>query len=559
MDRRQFLRRPPAAAAPPPARDAVELMPGQFATPALAERIRAPRSQPSDADRAAALHGPGGDATRAGGGLEPYVPTADMPWTRARARHLLRRTGFGATARAVNLVQAMTPAEAVDNLVDGAAAVPMPPDPPWRDTPPPHYSAPQEERDAYWRLNDEWVPTYASGIIDRMIARGVEGELDAAHLGLREAMALMWHNHVVTDLEIHYFAPWLVRYWTMLQRNALGNVRTLVHEAGRDPAMLIYLNGFENRAGSPNENYARELFELFTMGIEGPDGTPNYTQADVTEAARALTGWGIDVYGETATPLDGVFVPPWHDDGPKTIFGQTGPWGYDDVVRLVFEQRAAETAHFVCRKLYRTFVHHVPDEAVVAALADRLLAADFEIEPVLRALLGSRHFFDASLVGAAIRSPIQGMYGISRELGLDPDAEDGDFPLTLAWAANLAGQWILYPPNVAGWPGGRNWIDTSRLSTRWSTVNWVVWRQNLYRELTRAYPTPTRVSARALTRALADDWLGLPVGEDRIDELVTLLLNGQDEQYWDPDDPSAEPRLRGLILRLSELPEYQLA
>ena len=557
MDRRSFLRRRDRPGGDPP----LEALPGQRVPDDVAARWRAPRNVASAEERRAAQRGTDGEPLGLKTGLAPYVPTADAPWDRARARHLIRRTGFGARPAATDLALAMSPGDAVDALLDGAMALPPLDVPPWIDDAPPHWTAPQAERDAYRDANQQRITDTYSQAVDQMLSRGAADEWSAACIGLRERMALMWHSHVVTELDTYFLGPLLNRYATLLRRNAFGNVRTLVDEVGRDPAMLIYLNGVENRAGNPNENYARELFELFTMGIDGPDGSANYTQLDVTEAARALTGWGIDYYGETDTPLESLFVPQWFDDGAKTIFGQTGDWGYDDVVRLVFEQRGPETAHFVCRRLYRTFVHHVPDETVVAAMAAVMVDAQYEVAPVLRALLKSEHFFDAGLRGAAIKAPLEMQVGLWRQVGIDPDVEaeeDPDFWGSLYWAAHLAGQRLYYPPNVAGWPGGRTWVDTSRLTLRWSVVSWVVWRQDVYRAMLIPYPPEIRYQVRPVARAIADDWLGLPASDAQVEEVVARLLNGQDEQYWNPDDPSAENRIRGAVRYLTELPEFQL-
>ena len=226
------------------------------------------------------------------------------------------------------------------------------------------------------------------------------------------------------------------------------------------------------------------------------------------------------------------------------------------MVRLVFEQRGAETAHFVCRALYRALVYDVPDEAIVAQLAAQLQAADFELAPVVRTLLQSEHFFDAGLVGAGIKSPIDALYGLWREIGLDPEAEDPDFQGGLNYATKIAGQELFQPPNVAGWPGGRSWIDTSRLTTRWDTSRWLFWRQDVYRALATQYPD--RWTASALAADLAADMLGLPPEPDLLPQLTELLLNGQPDYEWDPTAESAENRIRQLVAFLTELPEYQL-
>jgi uncharacterized protein (DUF1800 family) len=313
--------------------------------------------------------------------------------------------------------------------------------------------------------------------------------------------------------------------------------------------MLIYLNGFENRVGQPNENYARELLELFTMGITGPDGDPNYTQSDIEELSRALTGWGIDYYGTQ----EAVFVPFWHDTGEKTIFGQTGAWGYDDIVPLLFGQRADEIAHFVCSKIYQALVYDVPNPSVVAEMAALFVAEDFQIEPVVRTLLRSTHFFDDDVIGARIKSPLDHGLALYRESGYP---EHPDVYTYLNFRMAQAGQELFNPPNVAGWPGYHAWIDTQALPVRWLYA-----RQFLYffpgmQALALSMPNPYDV--HALAADLAAFFLGVPVSDDDLTTFTELLLNGIPDYEWNPSADGAEVRLRGLVDHLLGLPEYQL-
>ncbi len=546
MDRRRFF------SAARPSSPEFEVLPGVFAHGGDVDwGYRAPRPDAGDARRADG--GPPAPLDT-DTGLAPYVPSPGVPWSPRRARHLLRRTGFAALPSAVDEVLATTPGAAVDALVAGVTALPDDPSPPWIDDAPPHWSEPEEVKRAYW--DENWPRFHGRRIAFLLEALGEPAlaPLDDAVRGLHQRLRVMWHNHFVTHRESYSLAPWAVRYWQMLGRNALGNARTFVHQAGLDPAMLVYLNGVYNRAEAPNENYARELLELFTMGITGPTGQPNYTQADVTEISRALTGWGVDYYGETPTPLEPVFVPEWHDDGDKTIFGRTGPWGYDDVVDLVFEERTAEVAWWTATVLYREFVYDVPHPGVVAALADRLVAEDWELAPVVRALLRSEHFFSDAALGARVRSPIEHHVGVHREIGFAPDDE---FVGAVHYTMQLCGQSLFEPPTVAGWPGGRTWLDTSRLTSRWLYDSWLIWQQETYRDLAAAMPDPW--DAARLAADLADTLLGTPLSPAEADALTPILLNGIPPYEWNPTAPGAENRIRQLVAHLLRLPELQLA
>ncbi len=550
MDRRRFLRR--AAA---PRTEPFEVLPGVFVDGGPVDfRYRAarPPADPTPAARSASRAALAIDT-----GLEPYVPSADAPWDKRRARHLLRRTGVAAPTTGVAAVLALSPAEAVDAIVGGAVARGPDPEPSWYLDAPPHWSAPEAVQRAYWDANWPRMHGWRMEILRQFLARDAPPPLEEAARSFAQRMAMLWHNHFVTHQEGYGLAPWAARYWRTLQTHAFGDFRQFVHAIGLDPAMLLYLNGADNRVGAPNENYARELLELFTMGITGPDGSATYTQQDITFIARALTGYGVDYYGQTSTPLGAVFVPDWHDDGTKAIFGQRGRWGYDDVVRIVFEERAPQIAHRVATKLYREFVYDVPHEGVVADLAALLLANDFALEPAVRTLLASAHFFDAAALGARVRSPLEHHAGLYREIGARTSPNGDDRANTVFWAMAEVGQSLLEPPTVAGWPGGRDWLDTSRLTTRWQYASWAIWWDVRYRDLAAAMPNPW--SAAALAGDLADAFLGVPLTGAARDGLEDLLLNGIPAYEWNPQVDGAEARIRRLVDHLLRLPEFQLA
>ncbi|MEM7786320.1 MAG: DUF1800 domain-containing protein [Bacteroidota bacterium] len=551
---------PFAEAGDPP----IEVLPGVYPPEALPIRWTTAPPRPTTAARLRAE----GSALPTAGGLDPYVPTAEAPWDRARALHLLRRTGYGATPAAIEAVLALAPGAAVGALVEGAAGLDPLPVPPWHDDgppgPPPPDSAPQEVRDAY----DAELQAYVDGNLLRIYEMewrtvtealgGTEADpLAVAVRGFRERLALMWHDHFVASAEIYFLAPWLSRYWQLLQVRALGDFKQFVVDIGLDPAMLVYLNGVQNRAGAPNENYARELMELFTMGPEGPGGAPNYTQQDVAEVARALTGYGVDFYGT----LETLFVPSWHDGGTKTILGQTGAWGYADVVRILFEERPVEIATFVCRKLYRDLVYDVPNEAVVAAMAARFQAEGFQLAPVVRALLSSAHFFAAGTMGARIKSPLEHILSFHAETGIEAVVGLQD---TIRAVTSVTDQRLFFPPDVSGWPGHHAWLTSSTLPTRWLYTEAVLGTQAAAAESLRAvaFALPDPYAVRALVAGLAALWMGTPfdaTDTEAMDRLVGILLGGIPEYEWNPEAPSAGTRLLGLALSVARLPEAQLA
>lgn len=336
--------------------------------------------------------------------------------------------------------------------------------------------------------------------------------------------------------------------------------------------MLRYLGNDLNQAGQINENYARELLELFSVGLAGPDGQPTYTQADVVEAARALTGWVIN-----STTLRGEFRPARHDAGPKTVLGQTGAWNHDQLVDLVLTHRADAVAHLLAGKLYAWFVHPVPNPGVVAALAQVLRTTDFDVPVALRALLTSAHFYSGAVVGARLKSPVELTVGLLRELGIPLSATVQE---RLRVVTQAMGQEVLEPPSVEGWPGYddpleyRAWVTTGTVPERRGFADAAVLGQGVFARYD-AFPLADQLSDRThpyvLARDLAAHLLAPPLSAAATDALAeATLLDGVPDNYdrqqrvdfWveivlgAPN--AARDRLRGLLSALVNLPEYQL-
>lgn len=265
---------------------------------------------------------------------------------------------------------------------------------------------------------------------------------------LGERMVLFWHGHFTSSLRKVKSPALMAQQNQLLRRHALGNVRELLTDMLHDPALLLYLDNQQNRRQAPNENLARELFELFTLG-EG-----HYTEADIKEGARALTG-----YGARRGTGEFVFRRRQHDPGDKTIFGHTGPWDGDDLVDLLLDH--PRTAIFLTEKLWMAFVSDTPDPTEVARLAGVLRNGGWEIRPWVRALLNSPSFRETSNRGRMPKSPVVLVVGTLRSLQLPPP--EGE---VLARVCRDLGQDVLDPPNVRGWPGGERWITSSTLLGR---------------------------------------------------------------------------------------------
>ncbi|HEY4875905.1 MAG TPA: DUF1800 domain-containing protein [Puia sp.] len=261
---------------------------------------------------------------------------------------------------------------------------------------------------------------------------------------LREKMSLFWHGHFASrNLNIFYQQLLL----DTIRKNALGNFADLLREVSKSAAMINFLNNNQNKKDHPNENFAREVMELFTMG------RGNYSEEDVKEAARAFTGWGANLQGEF------VFRKFQHDNGDKTFLGKTGNLDGDDVLNILLEQK--QTANFITKKIYRFFVNDNIDESKVAWLGNRFYQNNYNIKSLMEDIFSSDWFYEEKNIGARIKSPVELIVGIRRMLPMEIENED-----VLLIVQRLLGQLLFYPPNVAGWPGGANWIDSSTLMFR---------------------------------------------------------------------------------------------
>lgn len=380
--------------------------------------------------------------------LAGYTPTGDNPWDMAKAKHLYRRLGYGAIDATINLALAGTPQSAVDTLMNEAINMPNTPAPEW----------------GYWSFNDyadyNEMTNEQRGIWYRQAAKDIQTK------GLKGRLTFFWLNHFVTQLESYNHPPYMFQYWDALQTHCLGNFKTFIREIGLNPAMLLMLNGFENTNNNPNENYARELYELFSLGENN-----GYTQQDIEETSRALTGYNHwDDYGGAIYFDESTF-----DNSLKTILGLTGNWGYDDVIDILFEQRGDAIATFICEKLYKYFVSPVVNETVISSLKATFIATDWEIAPVLNSLFRSEHFFDVNANGHLIKSPYDLTATYINELNMTYESTEEDHLNFIVYINDMLGQDLFQPIDVGGWQRDQDWINTSTLTGRWLGMEYLTW------------------------------------------------------------------------------------
>lgn len=521
------------------------------------------------------------------GTLDPYTG----PWTEHTAKHLLRRAMFSPTPAQI--------AQAVSDGLEGTLQKLFTPyaDP---DLPINYDNA----NDPNTPIGESWVYNIYPGDMQypqRSIRAWQMSLFLNEGVSLREKMVLFWHNHFVTADAFN--AKLIYQYVDLLRNNALGNYRNLVKEITINSLMLRYLNGAENNKTAPNENYARELLELFTIG-KGPQAGPgdytNYTEQDIKEIARALTGWVIDIAGfQNAGPHPpAIFRPNRHDTGIKTlsnrfnnaVINNQNENEYKAVVDTILSQE--EVSRFMARKLYRWFVYYHIDAAieanVIEPLAQIMRDNDYEMVPVLTALLSSQHFYDENAIGCQIKSPVDFTVSIIK-------------PFEVAFPADLNKKYIIWfalhgldatlqqdvfePPSVAGWKAYyqdpvyyRNWINSVTLPVRMAASASIAYGQiNIFDrpfgiDVLKVISTiDNAIDPNVLIQRLTEMLLPWPLTDTQLANLKETLIPGLPDFEWTVEyglyltEPSnqiyktaVENRLRPLFASILSLPEFQL-
>jgi len=521
--------------------------------------------------------------------LSPY--TGD--WTKLEAGHLLRRTLFGPTFQQIQDAIAAGMEATVDQLLILPA------------TDPPLVVSPDEAIAAY---GDSWIasplPPNNPGPTENARRESLAGwtleRLNREGLSIQEKICLFWNNHF--GVEGTFDARAIYNLHELIRSNCLGNFRQLVKDVTIDPNMLVFLNGASNNQFSPNENYSRELLELFTVGKGLQVGEGDYstfTEADVAAGARILTGWTVDGLGsDTMTSPVSVFYPVLHDDGTKVLssyFGNasisnTGDEEYANYINVIFQQPGM--AKFICRKLYRWFVNYdltaVVENTIISDMAATLEANDFEILPVLRELLKSEHFYDVSLRGTIIKNPLEYFFSMLNTTGTVPT-----FDLTTNYQVYLnaynfsivLGMDYYRPPSVGGWTSYYQAPSYTRL---WANSSFLKLRFDLsaYITIYGGYPVGSehfKIDALTFVNGLSVPGSAVAVINDTADvfcpkglstaEKLTLkyiLTNGLPDFEWSdqyaeylshPNDVTySDPirqRMEFVLARLFSMPEFQ--
>ena len=441
----------------------------------------------------------------------PFEPGRAQPFDRRLAAHLYRRAGFAASARELDEAVRLGPQEAVKLLLNAG-----------KDN-----SVFDDEMRSFAQL------TLAANNPELLTSWWLH-RMRHTPAPLLEKATLFWHGHFATSASKVRDPQIMFRQNELLRQHALGNFGELVRGIARDPAMLLYLDSATNRKVHPNENFSREVMELFCLGVG------NYSEQDIQQLARCFTGWEIQ-HGEFK------FNSYQHDYGNKNVLGKSGPFDGNEGLEIILQQPA--TAQFICAKLVQFFVADEPELPVeyIAPLAQRFRAAGLTVAPVLEAILTSRLFYSPASLGCKIRSPVELGVGLLRALDANANL------VQLAGRLRDLGQMPFYPPNVKGWNGGRTWIDSSAL----------LGRANMVREIVES--SETRFGGVTLDEYL--DRFGLKSSAAVVDWLSELLVatplssevRGQLIERLDRRDMPRPTAVKQLLHVLGSLPEFQLA
>lgn len=456
-----------------------------------------------------------------------WQPAPAEPWDLKWAAHLYRRAAFGTPPREMfgtdTSWQALEQAVAqgrdasIEQLLEGAPG--------------------QADFDD---LMDSVGANFAKGrgSLDKLQGWWLYRMLHSRH-PLRERLTLFWHDHFATSAAKVRQLSLMFHQNRTLRAHALGSFRTLLLEIGRDPAMLVWLDSSSNVKGHPNENYAREVMELFSLGVG------NYSEQDIQEAARALTGFSM-AGGQFA------FQAAQHDSGQKTLFGLTGNWGGDDVVRILLEQPAA--ARFLVRKLYQEFISESepPPDRLIEPLADQFRESDYDIQACLATILRSQLFNSEYAYRQRIKSPVEYVVGLLKSFDARVPMED------LADAMDGLGQSLFAPPNVKGWDGGKDWLNSGTLLARHN----LAWRlvggeDNTFMGLFDPSVLFDLFGKKSLTQQvdlLLDMLVQGDVSPPARQKLLDAAANADDK-----DEDGQNARIRELAHTILLMPEYQLA
>lgn len=483
------------------------------------------------------------DAVLPASAFLPYVPSSSNPWDVRKAGHLYRRAAFGLSWDELQRKLHSKPSDCVDELLDFDPNV-----------------------DPFAQLYEQVEGLVLFSRADTAQAWWFHRMANTPNPA-QEKIALFWHNRFATSLAKVDRPEWMHQQIETFRRMGLGSFRSLLLAVTADPAMLVWLDGRESRKGHPNENYAREIMELFTLG------PGNYNEADIKELARAFTGWRIEQGAASSDTMmgggmtggmmasgnnstHGAFVKAQWDEGPKTLFGKTGPFDAPAAIDLILAQPGA--SKFLATKILREFVTPEPPKEAIDHYAARLLALNWEIRPLLKELFLSSWFYSGDVYRSKIKSPVELCVGAAKTLG---GKVNDTF---LRDQSAKMGQTLLYPPNVKGWDGQEAWINANTVLVRFNFgMRLTTQRQDEFARKSdlQAWLARARVTnADDVLSYYATSLLDNDVPYDTKAQLLDFLNRGTKNEpvTFALTPETVNQKVRGVVQLLMSTPEYQL-
>jgi uncharacterized protein (DUF1800 family) len=491
--------------------------------------------------------------------LNPYKNKLD----KAAALHLIRRLNFSVNLETTNKIQGKSATEAIQLFLDNSAKKITSTPPSWIN----------EGHQSWWNLPKENQQKEIDLFYDKLYKQFYEfkywwqEEMRKDTDSLTEKMTLFWHSHFTTKFETDDpQAPQLIyRQINMFRKNAFGNLRTILENICTDGAMLIFLNGKDSSKQAPNENFSRELLELYTTGLG------HYTETDVKEGARVFTGWRVNMFANEKAPA-ALFVSYLelndHDFGEKKYLGKSvkpaANANQDQIIQteikklidIILTEKKDAVAKHLCQKLYKYFIYANPnevDQAVVSDMAAILIANNWEIKPVVKALFESEYFFSDGVRGSQFKNPAETIIGLTRHFDIKPDWKD--------WVMKTMGMELSNPPNVSGWDGYRKWVDSRTFPFAIQQMSYFIWNQtndDLIKWIKKfeKYEDPKFF----IEQVLSIFFVKLPTIA-QTEKYQKILLNGSPDYEWTSiiaNPETAGFRIKVLLIELIKSPAFHL-
>ena len=480
----------------------------------------------------------------------------NFTWDSSSVAHLLKRTTTGTSIDEINYFLNQGLEESINQLLTDKE-LPIPPGT-WVDEDLPNWNAlSSEQRQEIIQIYHYRMKTFQKWWAQRMIDDS---------LNITEMMTLFWHNYFASAYSKVFYPQAMFQQNNIFRTYCMGNFKDLIRQVTFGPAMMIWLDISNSKKEAPNENFARELMELFTLGVD------NYSQDDVIAASRAFTGYitnGLDTnYDFEAMEGWGPWWTNWHDFDDKTFMGQTGPWTGDDIISIILDQD--NCAIHICKKMYQWFLYNEPDMEFIDEMANVLRNNNYELKPALEYLFSSEHFYDTNFKGANIQNPVQLYLGSLKKLKMHDQPFDINFFCEIQ---NHLGMVLFEPPDVNGWIGYRTWINSNTLPLRKAMLCALVDHESPFGSFGNYINIPLIANSlvnqndnsyhiEQIINNLSLIFFGIPIGQTLRDQLLIVALDGAEPYDWDINLPAYNAqwsRMKNLLQHMIKLPEFQLS